>query len=571
MRSHRLLAAATVLVLAALAMPVRAAPSTVSGVAPALMRFMLASAKYTDMAVEIDGRQALRQPANTASAYIAISADQPHTLAVYGVSLGDPVPALVRKIADYRLAQGSYHTSIFADDGTLHHPEPVPPVPAGKSILNPVLAGPVSLAFGPSFRFGSLPLRFVGGIAGAPVYEVISPKTERLELRTFNGNKLVRTEYLRAQPGYRYDLIVVPRLKDGKEEYELVVVPTSPQLAARPTATRTYQETGHILEGRFQQYWDGTGGLPVYGFPLNDDRLERTPEGAYVTQVFERNRFEYHPENKAPYDVLLGRLGDERLRQLGRDWRKEFTARPAGADCSTVDVDGRQFAVCEPFRTYYRTHGLELDGQPGFSPAESLALFGLPLTQANMEINSSGDRVLTQWFERARFELHPNNPAPYRVLLGRLGYEVYNLEPLTFDDEDRAFKRRSALGAPDWNEAAGGFGGHYWWTCAENIAGEIGNLTAEWSGLPGTSERYALEIFVPGQHSNSRNVPITYIWGHDAVGSRLDQRPYGNAWVRLPHSSVDRLLVSSATGEGGNCAAQLAVDAIRFVPKAAAR
>ncbi len=32
--------------------------------------------------------------------------------------------------------------------------------------------------------------------------------------------------------------------------------------------------------------------------------------------------------------------------------------------------------------------------------------------------------VLTQWFERARFEYHPSNPAAYQVLLGRLGAEL---------------------------------------------------------------------------------------------------------------------------------------------------
>jgi murein DD-endopeptidase MepM/ murein hydrolase activator NlpD len=32
--------------------------------------------------------------------------------------------------------------------------------------------------------------------------------------------------------------------------------------------------------------------------------------------------------------------------------------------------------------------------------------------------------VITQWFERARFEYHPNNPDPYKVLLGRLGSEL---------------------------------------------------------------------------------------------------------------------------------------------------
>ena len=34
--------------------------------------------------------------------------------------------------------------------------------------------------------------------------------------------------------------------------------------------------------------------------------------------------------------------------------------------------------------------------------------------------------MLTQWFERARFEYLPDNPDPYKVLLGRLGAEVYD-------------------------------------------------------------------------------------------------------------------------------------------------
>ena len=43
-----------------------------------------------------------------------------------------------------------------------------------------------------------------------------------------------------------------------------------------------------------------------------------------------------------------------------------------------------------------------------------------------METNSSGFTVLTQWFERARFEYVPTNPDPYKVLLGRLGAEAYD-------------------------------------------------------------------------------------------------------------------------------------------------
>jgi hypothetical protein len=46
----------------------------------------------------------------------------------------------------------------------------------------------------------------------------------------------------------------------------------------------------------------------------------------YLTQWFERAKFEYHPENKAPYDVLLGRLGAE----LPRDQPQAGANQPEG-------------------------------------------------------------------------------------------------------------------------------------------------------------------------------------------------------------------------------------------------
>jgi hypothetical protein len=44
-----------------------------------------------------------------------------------------------------------------------------------------------------------------------------------------------------------------------------------------------------------------------------------------------------------------------------------------------------------------------------------------------METNSSGDRVLTQWFERARFEYHAGRPVGSQVVFGRLGDELKKL------------------------------------------------------------------------------------------------------------------------------------------------
>ena len=185
-----------------------------------------------------------------------------------------------------------------------------------------------------------------------------------------------------------------------------------------------FVETNQCIEGRFLEYWRANGGLPVFGYPVTAARDERNRDTGktYLTQWFERNRFELHPENKRPYDVLLGRLGEDNLLKMGRDWRSEYRSeRPEEADCEQRTTDGKVFLLCGPMRTYYKTHGLEFDGRAGFSEAESLALFGLPLTQPKMETNSSGDTVLTQWFERARMEFHPAKPEPYKLLLGLLG------------------------------------------------------------------------------------------------------------------------------------------------------
>jgi hypothetical protein len=69
------------------------------------------------------------------------------------------------------------------------------------------------------------------------------------------------------------------------------------------------KETGHCVWGKFLERWR-TLGVPIVGLPLSDQFEERGTDGkTYIVQYFERARFEYHPENKPPYDVLLGLLG----------------------------------------------------------------------------------------------------------------------------------------------------------------------------------------------------------------------------------------------------------------------
>ena len=180
----------------------------------------------------------------------------------------------------------------------------------------------------------------------------------------------------------------------------------------------------NCIEGRFREYWEQNGGLAVFGYPITAATQQQTAEGTFLTQYFERNRFELHPEKARPYDVLLGRLGDDRLKQLGRDWFS-FPKGQQTAGCLWFVETGH--SVCDQeagvgFKSYWESHGLQ---DPALSKyGRSLALFGLPLSEPAMETNAAGATVITQWFERARFEYHPNQPDPFKVLLGLLGNEV---------------------------------------------------------------------------------------------------------------------------------------------------
>ncbi|NJN68448.1 MAG: hypothetical protein HC884_17915 [Chloroflexaceae bacterium] len=203
-------------------------------------------------------------------------------------------------------------------------------------------------------------------------------------------------------------------------------MPADPTPSPSSSECRTFSETGYQVCGRLLEYWEQNGGLPVFGYPIgsqHEESIEGTPT---QVQPFERNRLELHPDNARPYDVLLGRLGADRLEQAGRDWETFETVSEAPPGCLYFDQTGHR--LCEPFLSYWRGHGLTLDNQQGYSTQENLALFGLPLSEPHTETLSDGKDYVVQWFERARFEHHPDNPEPYNVLLGLLGVEVQDAQ-----------------------------------------------------------------------------------------------------------------------------------------------
>jgi hypothetical protein len=197
--------------------------------------------------------------------------------------------------------------------------------------------------------------------------------------------------------------------------------PTAP-VTGNGSTDGWFPETHHLMPPMFWTYWQQHGGLPVFGYPLSEEFEERNQDTGewHTVQFTERQRFERHPENVGtPYDMLLGRLGAELLKQQGRDWTTFPTAHPT----TPHYVDQTGHAIDDRFWEFWSNRGLDL-GDPGVSYREAVALFGYPLSEAMVETNADGDTVLTQYFERAVFEHHPENPPEWQVLLRRLGAEV---------------------------------------------------------------------------------------------------------------------------------------------------
>jgi uncharacterized lipoprotein YbaY/heat shock protein HslJ len=199
----------------------------------------------------------------------------------------------------------------------------------------------------------------------------------------------------------------------------------APRVAAQ-NDERCFVETNQCISGPIRTYWEQNGGLAVFGLPLGPQQAYNAEDGRTLqAQWFERHRLEIHPENPAPYNVLLGRLGVDRLVQQGRNWQ-DFP-RPDPADvgdaerCRLFQETG--FVVCDEFLQAFRSFGLSFPGRPGITYEESLALFGLPISPPLTE-TIEGREFTVQWFERARFELHPENQPPFNVLFGRLGAEL---------------------------------------------------------------------------------------------------------------------------------------------------
>lgn len=185
--------------------------------------------------------------------------------------------------------------------------------------------------------------------------------------------------------------------------------PSSPDDTLMP---RYFPETGFWVQGYFRQYWETRGGLFIFGYPITGV----FKQDGFYRQYFQRAVFEYHPELAGTqYQVLLMRLGN--IITANRTGEQPFQPIPPFADSKDhVYFPPTGHALSYGFKSYWNNFG-------------GLSNFGYPISEEFDEKNPpppAGDGAVytVQYFERARFEYHPENRGtPYEVLLGLLGSE----------------------------------------------------------------------------------------------------------------------------------------------------
>jgi peptide/nickel transport system substrate-binding protein len=221
------------------------------------------------------------------------------------------------------------------------------------------------------------------------------------------------------------------------------ILPASSQSAAAQqqncrrftVAGQNYDVCGRILE-EWSKHGNDQANVYVNGLPITNVRSEisLTDGKTYQVQWFERARFELHPENRPPYDVLLGLLGvmkaegrgsiDPNTRRVRNPADQPFVGidRPADADGRTkVWFPETRHTISGKILEYWNRYG-------------GLKQFGFPLSEPFQEVSVQDGKTYTvQYFERNRFELHPEKQPPYEVELGLLGVEQYKTVPIPAD------------------------------------------------------------------------------------------------------------------------------------------
>lgn len=219
-----------------------------------------------------------------------------------------------------------------------------------------------------------------------------------------------------------------------------------------PQAPTVYfAQTGHHLSNRsgFLDFWRANGQVLIFGYPIT----EEFAENGRIVQYFERARFEYYPELvDTPQQVQLGLLGYE----VTAD--RDFASVPDPQN-GYLHFAETGHTLWGEFRGYWERRG-------------SLPIFGYPISE---EFDENGRIV--QYFERARFEYHPEDMAAFyrsmeeyngitlntlhEVVLSHIGQQVAEMRGINTAPVERL------AGVPEWTPAL--------WSRHINV-----NLSTQW-------------------------------------------------------------------------------------------
>jgi hypothetical protein len=174
-----------------------------------------------------------------------------------------------------------------------------------------------------------------------------------------------------------------------------------------------FPQTNLCIAGPFRAYFEAHGGVAINGYPLTEEIATTLEDGrVYQVQYFERTRLEFHPEHAGtPYEILLGQFGRRILAGVPGAPTAPVSARPGETFFAETGHN-----VGPRFGAYWQANG-------------GLAQFGYPLTEAFEQRLENGQTYTVQYFERARFELHPEYGPPYDILLGQFGRQILATEP----------------------------------------------------------------------------------------------------------------------------------------------
>lgn len=168
---------------------------------------------------------------------------------------------------------------------------------------------------------------------------------------------------------------------------------------AQQQTSREFPETGHIVTGEFLAFYQSVPDpLLVFGLPITDAFID--PLRNMQVQYFQKARFELHEDASASQRVQLGAVGTLVYQKAQVQPVNMPTNTPA---CQPLSSQAGRFYVCYAFLAFFNAHG-------------GLAQFGYPISDYVQE----GD-LDVQYFERARFEWHPEMSPDQWVRLADIG------------------------------------------------------------------------------------------------------------------------------------------------------